>query len=474
MKALFQCLCLLFLCSLLVLPAKAALRPEHVVFVYNETSDFSRDCALTYAKLRAIPSKNLLPLNLDSKKKDITQAEFDAGMREPLRVMSQSRNLQFAGDSRFGLYPIYAMVVMPDLPWRIKPTPQQKGEKARPWPMTDAASVDSELSLVGAARFQRFGSLRNAYYKKDEGLPDKGFPVISVCRIDSPDRAVTKRLMTTPIQVEKQGGLKGAIVVDWGGPHEAGDVMFRTLAQHAADLGQQLYVHPTKSTIEPSYPMPNPCALYFGWYSQDVCGPFKMDQQKPNFTLAPGAVAVHLHSFSATSLNAKRAWVGPMLMKGAAVTAGNTWEPYLHGCLELAIFHDRLMKGYCVGEAALMATPSLSWQGVVVGDPLYRPYPKVKKQSMSQETSANVLFVKGRYNDALTAFAQLHKGARDEATRLRSAIACAQALLLLKRNAEAKGLLEEIEQHDSKSVYIGAVRAMTNRYFPPPAPPKKS
>ncbi len=470
MKAVFK---LLLLFCLMLLPANATLRPEHVVVVYNESSSFSRDCALSYAKLRSIPSTHLLPLKLDTKKKDITQSEFDEGMREPLRAMSTARNLQYAGDTRFGLYPIYAMVVMPDLPWRIKPSPVKEGEKARPWQMTDAASVDSELSLLGAKSYPRHASLRNAYFKKDEGLPDKGFPMLSVCRIDSPDAHVTRRLMTTPLQVEKWGGLKGATVVDWGGPHEAGDVMFRAVAQRAADFGHQLHVHPIKSTIEEGYPMPNPCALYFGWYSQDVCGPFKMDNQKPRFTLAPGAVAVHLHSFSATTLNAKRAWVGPMLMKGAAVTAGNTWEPYLQGCLEPNIFHDRLLKGYCIAEAALMATPSLSWQGVVIGDPLYRPFPKVKKQSMSQETAANALFIKGRNDDALTAFAMLHKNARDEATRLRAALGCAQALLLLKRNAEAKGLLEEIEQHESQSLYIGAVRAMKNRYFPPPAPPKK-
>ncbi len=464
---------LLLLFCLLLLPAKATLRPEHVVVVYNETSTFSLECAQSYAKLRAIPSTHLLPLSLDKKKKDITQAEFESGMREPLRALSAERNLQYAGDARFGMYPIYAMVVMPDLPWRIKPTPPKDGEKARPWQQTDAASVDSELSLVGAKSYPRYASLRNAYFKKDEGLPDKGFPVMSVCRIDSPDTRVTRRLITTPSQVEQWGGLRGATVVDWGGPHEAGDVMFRAVAQRAADFGHQLHVHPTKSTIEPCYPMPNPCALYFGWYSQDVCGPFKMEQVKPKFTLAPGAVAVHLHSFSATTLNAKRAWVGPMLMKGAAVTAGNTWEPYLHGCLEPNIFHDRLLKGYCIAEAALMATPSLSWQGVVIGDPLYRPYPKVKKQSMSQETAANALFIKGRNDDALTAFAQLHKGARDEETRLRAALACAQALILLKRGAEAKGLLEEIEQHESKSIYLPAVQAMKNHYFPPPTPPKK-
>jgi len=40
----------------------------------------------------------------------------------------------------------------------------------------------------------------------------------------------------------------------------------------------------------------------------------------------------------------------------------------------LDIFHDRLIKGFSLVEAAYMAAPTLSWQNVVLGDPLYRPF----------------------------------------------------------------------------------------------------
>ncbi|MGB2352059.1 MAG: hypothetical protein ACPH9O_10590, partial [Akkermansiaceae bacterium] len=64
----------------------------------------------------------------------------------------------------------------------------------------------------------------------------------------------------------------------------------------------------------------------------------------------------------------------PILAKGAAATLGNVHEPYLHLTHHFDIFHDRLIRGFSLVEAAYMALPVLSWQNVVLGDPLYRPY----------------------------------------------------------------------------------------------------
>lgn len=453
--------------------AQAILRPEHVVVVYNEASALSKECAEKYAQVRAIPKSHLLPLNIAVKKRDITHEEFDKLIREPLRAMAPSRKLQYAGDSRFAMYPIYAMVLMPDMPLRIKATPVEKGQKSIPWPQTDASSVDSELSLLGAVRYSRKGMRRNDYYKKDESLMGQGYPLLSVCRIDSPHPDVSRRMVSTPKQVESKGGLKGSTLVDWGGPYAAGDKTFISIAQRCVALGQQFYVQPLKTTFETAYPLPKDCSMYFGWYSQNANGPFSAGQKQPQFNFKPGAVAMHLHSFSATSISDKAAWVGPLLMKGAAVTSGNTWEPYLAGTLALDIFHDRLLKGYCVAEAALMSTPSSSWQGVVFGDPLYRPFPRVNKSVLTAESKANALFIKKKYNEALAAFVALHKAAPDEASRLRAAIGCVQSLLLLSRKQEAKELLEEIALHESKSVYIGAINQMKKHYFPPPKPQNK-
>jgi hypothetical protein len=102
-----------------------------------------------------------------------------------------------------------------------------------------------------------------------------------------------------------------------------------------------------------------------------VSGPFL----NPGFLFRPGAVAVHLHSFSADQLkNPHKNWCAPLLVRGATATVGNVYEPYLHLTHHFDIMHDRLLKGWSFAEATWASMPVTSWQGVVLGDPLYRPF----------------------------------------------------------------------------------------------------
>src|SRR5205807_4395632 len=143
------------------------------------------------------------------------------------------------------------------------------------------------------------------------------------------------------------------------------------------EIGEQLrkagvpVIYDDEPAIFPDgYPMTN-CALYFGWYTGSVGGPFA----QPGFEFAPGAVAVHIHSFSANTLRDEKAnWAGPLLTKGAAATIGNVYEPFLQLTAHLNVFNDRVLHGFTFAESAYMSMPVLSWMSVMVGDPLYRPY----------------------------------------------------------------------------------------------------
>lgn len=124
------------------------------------------------------------------------------------------------------------------------------------------------------------------------------------------------------------------------------------------------------------------CALYFGWYANHANGPLL----NPKFRFKKGAIAVHLQSFSASKIHPKKHWVGPILTKGAAATLGNVWEPYLSFTHNFDIFYQRLIAGYTLVEAAHMALPAHSWQAVVVGDPLYRPFRALLNEPQMAET----------------------------------------------------------------------------------------
>lgn len=112
-------------------------------------------------------------------------------------------------------------------------------------------------------------------------------------------------------------------------------------------------------------------AIYYGWYAGEINGPFANE----GFQFKPGAVAVHLHSYSANTLRSEtQNWCGPLIARRAAATLGNVYEPYLAFTANFSIFQDRLMTGLTLAESAWMSQRVVSWAGVVIGDPLYRPY----------------------------------------------------------------------------------------------------
>jgi hypothetical protein len=111
--------------------------------------------------------------------------------------------------------------------------------------------------------------------------------------------------------------------------------------------------------------------LYFGWHSAVLSGPFKV----PDFRFPPGAIALHIHSYSAQTLrSADVDWCGPLVARGVTATFGNVHEPYLTFTHYPHLLFHALAEGRNLGDAAFFALPGLSWQAVVIGDPLYRPF----------------------------------------------------------------------------------------------------
>ena len=124
-------------------------------------------------------------------------------------------------------------------------------------------------------------------------------------------------------------------------------------------------------TFSAGFPL-SQIGLYAGWYDGTVSGPFTRESVE----FLPGAVAYHLHSFSAHTLRtADKHWCGPLLARGATATMGCVEEPFLAGTPDLGVFFHRLTAaGWTFGEAAYAAQGSLSWQTTIVGDPLYHPF----------------------------------------------------------------------------------------------------
>lgn len=376
---------LLFALLLSTRPLAAALPdtidPTSVAIVYNSSDPASQDLALSYAHQRSVPTTNLIGLDLPADG-TISRADYDRLIRDPLVKHFDNGSLwSRQADINGTLVPtrnkIRVLLLMKGVPYRIKRTPSPKGPDGKvinpPLGQQDEASVDSELVYLGLSQVNLAGPLNNSYYQKETGIADPALtPLLFTCRIDGVSYETCERIIADSIAVEKTG-LWGLCYLDHalkGQNYEIGDDWLRVIARTNRKAGVPTIVERFRDTLPTNYPMTE-CALYFGWYATNANGPLL----NPSFRFKKGAVAVHLHSFSASNLHSPtQNWVGPILEKGAAATVGNVWEPYLTGTHNFDILHDRLMKGYSLVEAAHMAMPAHSWQPVVIGDPLYRPF----------------------------------------------------------------------------------------------------
>jgi hypothetical protein len=91
--------------------------------------------------------------------------------------------------------------------------------------------------------------------------------------------------------------------------------------------------------------------------------------------LVPGASFSAYESFGARGLaglgNNGQAQVEEWITAGGTFATGPVWEPFTFGILKSEIFLDRFMnQGFTYVEAAWASILQLSWQTVVIGDPL--------------------------------------------------------------------------------------------------------
>ena len=359
--------------------AEKPLAPATIV-VFNKDVPESVELAKFYAQKRDIAQDHLVGLSI-SKTEEISRDEYDTMIRDPLRVVFKERGWWKLNEPRGGPISvannsIRFVAIIKGVPLKIRAAADYPGDKPGRPPIGNRndASVDSEVAALGAFANQISGPLPNPYFQSYRAIAEaENSAVLLVCRLDAPQVATVRRMITDAVETEK-AGLCGRAYID--GAHNStgglgvGDAWLVEVRDQLHKAGVPLIYEDTAEIFPNSYPMTD-CALYYGWYAATVAGPFS----QPDFQFAPGAVAVHIQSFSASTLHDENAnWAGPLLTKGAAATIGNVYEPYLQLTAHLNVFNDRLLHGFTFAESAYMSAPTLSWMSVMVGDPLYRPY----------------------------------------------------------------------------------------------------
>jgi uncharacterized protein (TIGR03790 family) len=361
-------------------PAEPPLAQSTIV-IYNKAVPESAALARFYAQQRSIARDHLIGLDC-SIEEEISREEYDTTIAAPLREIFKTRHwwrMRETSDNREAVAnsSIHFVATIRGMPLKIRPsaTPYPGDDpSAGPIASRNEASVDSEIAVLASFYKHISGAIPNPYFQSFRGIGEfENATLLLVCRLDAPAAATVRRMITDAIAAEKNG-LWGRAYVD--GSHNAapgyqvGDKWLADITEQLHRVGIPVVYDDSPPIFPDGYPMTD-CALYYGWYAGQIAGPFT----RPDFRFVQGAIAVHIHSFSANTLRDPNAnWVAPLISRGATASMGNVYEPYLQLTSHLDIFNDRLLHGFTFAESAYMSIQALSWMSVMVGDPLYRPY----------------------------------------------------------------------------------------------------
>jgi uncharacterized protein (TIGR03790 family) len=248
--------------------------------------------------------------------------------------------------------------------------------------LSEHASVDSELALLYSklkgATHSRSGGVPNPFYmKRDSPFTHPQFPIYLVTRLAAYDFADVKAMIDRSLAAHN----RGKFVIDMNSPRdEPGNNWLRNAAML---LPKDRVV--LDATVKVLYNQTDVIG-YAGWGSNDD----HRKQRWLHFQWLPGAIAAEYVSTSArtmkrppddwtyTTWEDKQHYFGgspqglaaDLIHEGASGASGNTYEPYLSGCARPDYLLPAYFDGRNLAESAYLSMIYLSWQGVVLGDPL--------------------------------------------------------------------------------------------------------
>jgi len=368
----------------------------HTVVVYNRADPDSQSLAETYAKARSIPPDRLLGIDCPITE-EITRLDFETKIRQPLDEIFVTRGWLKRSETILpnpilGLpdnlpvqqsqeNPIWIMVLMRGVPLKIAEDPTVVAPEAlmsqlRP----NAAAVDSELALLPLRGLPTYGLVSNPYFADKRIRPFGQFfanYLILVTRLDGPTPEIVRRMIQDAVETEKTE-LTGRAFFDIrtiekkDDPYHMGDDWIEQAAVLFQARGFDIEIDRKPEVASKWIPW-DQIAFYAGWYTWNFEGPFEL----PSTRFRKGAIAYHIHSFSADTVRSEtKNWVGPPLSHGVTATMGAVYEPYLRFTPDISLFVSGLLSGLTFAESAYQSQIALSWMVTFVGDPLYRPFPR--------------------------------------------------------------------------------------------------
>ncbi len=356
------------LCTVLAtacVPRLDAQNADAVLLVVNRRDPDSRAVADYYAKRRSVAPSHVCLLDTTSSE-TIDWHTYITQVETPIRDCLKRERLEEQ---------VLYIVTTLGVPLRVD---GMGGSIEK----SEQSSVDSELTLLYAKlhgnRFDRAGAVPNPFFgKRDSPFRHAQFPIYLVTRLAANDWADVKAMIDRSLSARNSG----TFVIDTSSPANGDGNNWLREAALLLPAGR-VVLDDTPNVL---YRQRNVIG-YASWGSND--GGRK--QRWLGFAWLPGAIVTEFVSTNARTLKTpppdwnlttytdREHWFAgspqtlsaDYIHEGATGASGNVYEPYLAGCVRPEYVLPAYAHGRNLAESYYLGMPFLSWQGVVLGDPL--------------------------------------------------------------------------------------------------------
>ncbi len=341
----------------------SAQKPENVLLVVNDTSPLSRRIAEYYVQRRSIPLANVCHIKTVADE-EIPRDVYDREIAAPVAACLQPKGMRER---------ILYIVATAGMPLKIAGASGMDG---------DAAAVDSELCTLysdpgGTSRSLR-GPLRNPFYaRRGTAFSHPAFPMYLVTRLAAYDFDDVKALIDRSIAASNQG----KFVIDL---KDSSDSPGNDWLRNAAILlpKDRVIFDESKEVLYGQRDVIG----YAAWGSNDK----NRKRRMLGFTWLPGAIATEFvstdgrtfrrppDSWSIATWSERDKFFGgspqslaaDFIHEGATGASGHVYEPYLQFTPHADYLLPAYYNGRNLAESFWVSIPAISWQNIVIGDPL--------------------------------------------------------------------------------------------------------
>lgn len=343
--------------------AASAGNPENVLVVVNANSATSRSIGEYYARRRSIPSANVCTIKAPPQE-TVSRDEYNRSIATGVGSCLKAKRL---------VEQVLYIVTTQGVPLRVKGATGMDG---------DNASVDSELALLysdlhGASRNLR-GPAPNPFFRqRDAEFRHPQFPIYLVTRLAAYDLSGVRAMIDRSLSARN----RGRFVLDLRSKRdESGDEWLR----NAAILlpAERVVLEQTDKVLYGEKQV----IAYASWGSNDP----NRKQRYLGFEWLPGAIATEYVSTNGrTFAKPPNGWnigtwkdrgsyfaaspqsmTADFIADGATGASGHVDEPYLRYTPRPDYVLPAYYSGRNLAESFYLALPALSWQNIIVGDPL--------------------------------------------------------------------------------------------------------